>query len=142
MRLPKLHRLFHTQRVMAATALGAFLAVVVFLSLGSHMAADGETCLLDQLQKANCISMSATEMVTFHANAVTRFVSGALIPNLALLLVFFVVVLAVLTAAVVPRHPPGIYRVPDHGPPPIVRQITHWLSLLIASPPSLIFGRA
>ena len=130
------------RRLLAVTALATFLTVVVSLSLGSHMTADGQNCLLDQLQNANCISMSIAEMVTFHANALSRFMSGALIPNLVLLLVLFAVVLAVTAAEVILRHPPGVSQIPNHGPPPVVRQITHWLSLLIVSPPSLIFGRA
>lgn len=126
---------------MATAALGTFLAIVVFLSLGSHMSADGQTCLLDQLQNSNCASMSISEMVTFHANALTRFISGALMPNLALLIAFFVIVFALAVAEVVPRHRASIARAPNHGPPPVVRQLTHWLSLLVSSPPSLIFGR-
>lgn len=106
------------------------------------MMADGKTCLLDELQNANCVSMSITEMVTFHTNALTRFINGALIPNLVLLVVLFVIVLAVAVAEAVPRYPLGMATIPNDGPPPVVSQLTEWISRFTISPPSLIFGRA
>ena len=135
------HQLGITKRLTAILALSAFLTLIVYLSLGSHMMADGKTCLLDELQSASCVSMSASEMVTSHVSALARFIGGVMMPTLLLLIVAFVLVAELSIREVGFKQRFRFFTTPDHAPPPILAQFTHWLARLVDSPPSLILGR-